>query len=205
MSENQVNVSASNTVFKPFKFHFKKDELGNKRPSVELQLPVLTLQGLANIINSGDEKQHALIMSALEDIIYLQARQQVNEDASISQDTLDISKLSWDFISNIPPAERKGGGIAKEVWDAFAADYISIMPALTGRSVEKVTNAATILLKKFQPVKTVKPVIKQLKDYLDMWFTNTPNAEEFAECYEFLSKKAEALLAADEAALLANI
>ena len=192
-------------VKKETAFHFKKDELGNKRPSVTIALPYLTLAGVAAIINSGDEKQHDLLLGALEDIIYVQAREQVNADANITSDTLDYSKLSWDFISKIPKAERRGAGIPKEIWEAFAADYLSIMPGLIGRDVEKVTNAATILTKRFQPVKTVKKVIAQLSDYLDVWFANTANADDLAEVYEFLKKKAEELLAADEAKLLENI
>lgn len=221
-------------VKKPVKFHFKKDELGNKRPSVELELKFLTLAGVANIINLtpvavpvvvGDtvtaeqaaaieaaikhntnvEKQQELLLSALEDTIIVQAREQVNAKVDITQETLDTSKLTWQYIASIPKAERRGAGISKDVWEAFSADYISIMPGLIGRDVEKVTNAATILTKRFQPVKTVKAVIAQLKDYLDVWFSNTSNAEELAEVYEFLSKKADELLSADEAKLLANL
>ena len=192
-------------VKKPAKFHFKKDELGNKRPSVELELKFLTLAGVAAIINGTDEKQQELLLSALDDIILVQAREQVNANPEISQETIDFNKLTWEFIASIPKAERRGAGISKDVWEAFTADYISIMPGLIGRDVEKVTNAATILAKRFQPVKTVKAVISQLKNYLDIWFSNTANAEELAEVYEFLSKKAEELLAADEAKLLENI
>lgn len=220
---------------KPVKFHFKKDELGNKRPSVELEIKFLTLAGVASIINlttvevpivaegetlTGEkaaaidaaikhntnvEKQQELLLSALEDTIIVQAREQVNAKVDITQETLDASKLTWQYIASIPKAERRGAGIPKEVWEAFSADYISIMPGLIGRDVEKVTNAATIFTKRFQPVKTVKAVIAQLKDYLDVWFTNTSNAEELAEVYEFLSKKADELLAADEAKLLENL
>ena len=200
-----VSAPVELTVKKETAFHFKKDELGNKRPSVTIALPFLTLAGVAGIINSGDEKQHELLLSALEDVIYVQAREQVNADVNVSSESLDYSKLTWDFISKIPKAERRGAGIPKEIWEAFAADYISIMPGLIGRDVEKVTNAATILTKRFQPVKTVKKVISQLSDYLDVWFANTANADDLAEVYEFLKKKAEELLAADEAKLLENI
>lgn len=215
------------TARKAVKFHFKKDELGNKRPSVELELPMLTLAGVAAIINArpsapapaeGEEpsdlykkqslliaQQQELLLSALDDVVIVQAREQVNAKADINQESLDDAKLSWAAIAAIPKAERRGAGIAKEVWEAFSADYISIMPGLISRDVDKVTNAATILCKRFQPVKTVKAVISQLKDYLDIWFSNTANAEELAEVYEFLTKKAEELLLADEAKLLENI
>ena len=58
--------------------------------------------------------------------------------------TFPIDKLSWDFISNMPKAQRSGGGIAKEVWEEFGKDYISVMPDVTGKKVEQVTKAAKL-------------------------------------------------------------
>ena len=105
----------------------------------------------------------------------------------------------------MPKAERTGGGISKEVWEAFGKDYVSVMPGVTGKSADQVGNACKLLLAKFQPVKTNKKVISFLKEQLALYFSSTQNAEEFQECYEFLDSKAESLLKADEASLLANL
>lgn len=223
-----VHVDPELVAKKEVKFTFKKDELGNKRPTVSLSIPYPTLSGVAAIlnarlhpvpdeavdkeahdaavkVNTAIQNQKDLLLEAMENIVYIQAREQVNANPEITDETLDTSKLTWEFISNIPPKERRGAGIPKEVWEAFTADYISIMPGLIGRDVEKVTNAATIFAKRYQPVKTVKAVISQLKSYLDIWFANSSNAEELLEVYDVLTKKAEELLAADEAKLLDNI
>jgi len=78
------------------------------------------------------------------------------------------------------PSERKGAGIAKEVWKQFAEDYIAIMPSLQGKSVENVTNAAKIFVARMQPCKTNKPVLSRLKDYLNLYFTRDLDSGRYA-------------------------
>lgn len=187
-------------------FNFRKNmELGTKRPSVTLQLPYLTLQGLIAIINHGDEKQVALVLETLRTPIVDQAKAQVDENETITQDTLDLSKLSWEAISALEPAARKGGGIPKEVWEAFTADYIAVMPTVVNRTVEQVTRAATLLANKLSACKGNKPVLTFLRSHLDLYFAATAKAEEFVGCYEFLINKADSLLKADDAELLKNL
>lgn len=197
--------------YKEVGFHFRKDAQGNKRESFNLHLPVLTAEGIAEIVAKGG-KELDLLLDAAADIVYTEARSQVNDlvdgkplDFKVSQDMLDASKLSWEAIANKPVAERKGGGIPKEQYEAFAADYIKVMEVATGKTKEQVSNAATLLADKFNKVKTNKQVVGFLKDQLDTWYQATENKEEFADVYEFLSNKGKTLLEADEAALLANL
>ena len=199
------NVARPLIVHTATKFFFKKDKVGNKRPTIELNVPYLTVDGLIHALK--DEKQVALILEVVNGEIYKAVRAQVgDEDRPVnSQEELDVSKLTLEFLANQPAAERRGGGISAEVWEEWAKDYIAVMPGASGKDVDKVTNAATIMVKKFQPVKTQKKIIAYLREQLALWLTTSPNAEDFTECYEFLDKKAEALLSADEAALLANL
>lgn len=192
-------------ILKSYKFHFKKDDLGNKRPSIDLALATPTLEGVISAL--GNEKQAEYIIEVLAQEIYKAARLQVGDEQKPvnKQEELDPTKLTLEALANMPKAERTGGGISKEIWEAFSKDYIAVMPAITGKSAEQISNAAKLMLAKFQPVKTQKKVLSFLKDQLSMWYSNTQNAEEFAECYEFLDEKAKTLLAADEASLLANL
>lgn len=195
-----------NIVYSPVSFFFKKDELGNKRPTINLALPYLTMEGLITAL--GDEKQAKLILDMVNDeIIYGAARQQVNDEQSPvnEQSQLDLTKLTLEFIANLPPAERRGGGIPKEVWEAFSKDYLAIMPAVTGKTADQVGNAVKLHVAKYQPCKTNKKVLKVLQDQLAVYTANTQNLEEFGGAVEFLNKKLETLLQADEAALLANL
>ena len=201
-----IHANFDNTVDKKeFKFHFKKNvELGIKRPSVELNLPVPSVEGLIAIIQAGG-KGLELLQEAATSIVYEQARSIVNEKEDINQDNFPLDQVTWDFIASIPPKERRGGGIPKETWEEFATDYIAVMPAVTGKTAEQVGNAAKILLNKFSAVKTQKPVLKLLKEQLALYITSTSNAETFADCVEFLNNKADTLLAQDESSLVANL
>lgn len=181
------------------------DELGEvlkKRETIKLNLPMPTFAGIVEAMQ--DEKQLAFITDLIEEAIIGAARDQVGDDSKPvnSQDELDISKLTLAFIANQPKAERRGGGIGKEVWEEFAKDYVEIMPAIANKSPEAVGNASKLFLAKFQPVKTQKKVIAYLQQQLALWFQNTKRADDFSECYEFLNEKATNLLKQDEAALL---
>lgn len=193
------------TMKRPFKYHFKKDKLGVKRATIELAIPVPTVEGVIQMLN--DPKQTEYLLEVLAEQAYKAARDQVGDDAKPvnKQEELDESKLTMEALANMPKAERTGGGIGKEVWEAFSEDYIAVMPAITSKSAEQVGNACKLLIAKFQPVKTNKKVIEFLKGQLALWFSSSTNAEEFQECYEFLDAKADTLLKADEAALLANL
>lgn len=187
-------------------FNFRKNmELGTKRPAVTLEIPFLTLQGVVDIINGGDDRQIATLLETLRQPILDQAKVQVDEDESITQETLDTSKLTWDAISKLEPATRRGGGIPKEVWEAFTLDYIAVMPTVVGKTVKQVTQAASLLANKLASCKGNKPVLKFLRGQLDLYFASTTKSEEFVECYQFLASKADTMLKANDEDLLKNL
>lgn len=202
----QVPAESKRYASKEVKFNFRKNaELGTKRPSVTLALKVLTLEGLVDILEGGDEKEIALVLETLQAPILTEARNQVDENESITGETIDHTKLTWNYISNLEPAARRGGGIPKETWEAFVADYIEVMPAVTGKTADQVTRAASLLGNKLSSVKGNKPVLGFLRQALDLYFTATNKTEEFVECYEFLVNKADALLKASDEELLKNL
>lgn len=195
-------------IGRDFRFSFKTDkETQFKRPTVELRLPVLTVEGIVDILQNGEErpKELELLLDVIADAVYDQARSIVNDDEQITQENFPLDKVTWQFIANMPKAERRGGGIAKETWEEFAKDYVEVMPGATGKKAEAVALAAKLLIAKFAPIKTQKAVITMLEGQLGIYINSSPNAEQFADCVEFLKKKAEALLNMSEADLLANL
>ena len=209
---DQTNVQANfdNTIDKvAVKFNFRrvKDEatgLETKRPSVELELPLLSVEGIIQAFQAGG-KQLELIVEAVRDVQISRARELVNEKEDVTADNFPYAELGWEKIANLPKAERRGGGIPKETWEEFAKDYIAVMPSATGKSIEQVTNASKILLNKFQAIKTNKIVLAMLKDQIGIYTNTSPNAEQYSECINFLVEKAETFLSLDDAALLANL
>lgn len=186
---------------KEFSFHFKKDKLGNKRPSVVLQLPIPSVEGIADIFNKGG-KELELLQDAIADIIRSQAAAIVSEDEKISQATFDASKVTWDYIANMPKADRRSSAIPSEVWEAFAKDYIEVMPGVTNKTLEAVTNATVVYLKKFAMVKTNKDVLAKLKDQISLYIEHSKNAEQFGEILELLVSKVDSYLTANDVELL---
>lgn len=195
--DNKVDV-------KEYKFHFKKDELGNKRETIELKLPVPSVEGLVAILEAGG-KQLEMLLASVGDVISAQARSILNENVAMTAAQFPTEQTTWEFIANMPDAEKRGRGIPKEVWEEFAADYLSVMPGITGKTEEQISLAAKLFLNKFQSVKSNKPVLKKLKEQLAVYTNGSPNAENFYDCVKFLDEKADALLVADEAAMLANL
>lgn len=212
------------TIFRPTKFHFKKDELGQKRETVELLAPIPTMEGLVSRMQdttrnknekgeedklTNGEKVQNLVLELLADLVAGNMRLQVSDEKNPvnKQEELDLSKLDLVFIANIPPAERRGGGISKETWTAFFENYVQVMQEKTGKKKEQVENAAKLLVARLQPVKTQKKILAFLKDQLNLWFTSIAEdvREEFAEVYEFLGQKIDEFSKRDEAELLANL
>jgi hypothetical protein len=184
-------------------FRFKKDKLGNKRPNVKVTAKTLSLAGLVGVLNKGDEKEVNLVLeyvnSAFRDVI----ADKVGDDETFDQTKLDAMKLDWTFIANMPKEDRRSSSIAKEVWEAFVADYIAVMPGLTNTSAEATALATEIYVKKMAPAKSNKPVLERLKQRLAM-YAETSRAEEFSEILELLVRRIDTYMKADQPELVAE-
>jgi len=207
---SQVKANFDNTVdvvTTKFSFRKVKDEatgLESKRPTVEIDLRLLSIEGIVKVLEKGG-KGLDLFVEAVRDVQIARAREIISEREDITPETFPHEELDWEKIAALPKAERRGGGIAKEVWDEFGKDYASVMPGVTGKTAEQVANAVKIFLTKFQQVKTNKPVLKLLKGQLALYVNSSPNAENYSDCVTFLNEKADAFLNVTEAALLANL
>ena len=205
-----VTATFDNTVDKvttKFSFRKVKDEatgLESKRPTVEIDLPLLSIEGIVKVLEAGG-KGLDLIVEAVRDVQIARAREIISEKEDISAESFPYNELDWATIANLPKAERRGGGISKEIWDEFGKDYAAVMPGVTRKTAEQVANAVKIFLNKLQQVKTNKPVLKLLKGQLALYVNSSPNAENDSDCVTFLTEKADAFLNMTEAALLANL
>ena len=184
-------------------FNFKKDKLGNKRPSVKGNIRVPSVEGVVAIIEAGG-KQWELLQDAMYDVVRTVIGEEVGSNEELkSLDTLDHSKYSWEAIANMPKEDRRSSAIADEVWKAFCEDYIKVMQPLTGKSIEAVTNATLVYVKKFAPWKSDKKTIGLLKGQLAI-YAEQPSAEQFSEVLDLLVRRADAYLAANDLTLVAS-
>jgi hypothetical protein len=197
---------------KQIQFNFKKtvdkvSGLETVRQSVLLAMPYPSVDGIVSILEAG-EKPLELLLEAMEGVVNAAARDLLNDDeigTTLNAANFPVEKLSWAFIANLPKSQRRGGGIPKETWEAFAADYVEVMPAVTGKTLDQVSNAAKILLTKLAAVKTNEAVLQLLVEQLALYSDNSPNVEDYQECVAFLIGKANTLLNVSDEELLANL
>lgn len=188
------------------KFFFKKDKLGNKRPTLELPVPKATPQLVAEVYNRG-EKGMDLLLECMNAIFNEHVRAQLNDETKPvnTAEELDYSKLDWFYIASIPAAERRGAGISAETWEAFSNDYVQVMTGKVDRTADQIATAATLFVKRLAPVKWRKPVLRQLQQYLGLWYSHTTESDTFAEVYKFLDGKINEFLELKEEDAAMNI
>ena len=195
--------------YKEAKFGFRTMEdastgVKTKRATVSLdKIPVPSVEGIIEIMTVGG-KALDLLLEAVGEVVFDAARNLINSNEALTSENFDYSQLDWNIIANLEKEDRRSG-ISKETWDEFAADYASIMPAISGSTKEQALNAAKIFAGKFASIKGKKDVIGKLQLRLAMYLENTPKAADFAECVDFLNKKAKKLIEAKEENLADNL
>lgn len=217
--EGKPNVPPQLFIEKELKFSFRKpkgadDELGaeKKRPPITFTgVKIPTIAGIVDYLynDSQPEKSQKVaqfIVDLVEDAIKDQIRSQLTDGDKpvMAPEQLDHSKLDLFAIASMPKSERTGGGISKEVWEEFEKDYIAVMGPIR-ESDEKAAKAAKLMVGRFNNCRTDKPVLTFLREQLGIWFTNTQNAEDFAEVYNYLDERAGTLLNRDSEAVLSAL
>jgi hypothetical protein len=190
-----------------FNFKKSKDKLTGievERKPVALAVPYVSVEGIVAILEAGG-KGLELLQDAIETVINAQARELLFDDTSLTAATFPVDKLSWEHIANIPKVQRRGGGIPKEVWEAFTTDYTTVMPEATGKTLEQVANMAKILGGKLAAVRTNEPVLQLCVEQLAIYAEKSEAAEEYQECIDFLVNKADTFLNVSSEELLANL
>lgn len=208
-ASNVIPLAPSQTAGLTFpqetKFRFNKDELGNQRAAVVLQIPVPSYNGLAEILNNAEtvegKKAFELLQQAAAQVVVSELRAYVSDTPNAAQDTIPWEKFTFDAISKIPQGIRGVSAIGKELWEKFAKAYVAVMPALTSTAPEVAAARVGVLVQKFRPLTgnpERKKIIENLMATLAIFVSsNTPGLDEFEPILEFLSKKADELKAED--------
>lgn len=213
VAETQTNVvplptsqTAGLTFPQKQKFRFNKDsETGFQRPSVEVEVPVPSYQGLIKILTEAEtangKKAFDLLQQAATRVIIDELRSYVADNSNANQDTIPWEKFTFEAISQIPQGIRGVSAIAKELWEKFAKAYVAVMPALTNSTPEVAAARVSVLVQKFRPLTgnpDRKKIIENLMNTLAIFVeSNAPDMEEFSPILEFLTKKADELKAED--------
>jgi hypothetical protein len=215
MTDQAITANFDKTVDqKEIKFTFKKDKLGNKRPQVDLKVLVPSVEGIIAIIEAGG-KPLELLLESVQDVIRDAISADVSDNEKFDQSTYDgttitvgdktYHKYSFEGIAYQPKEDRRAA-IPEETWKAWAADYLKVMPGVTNKTEDQIGNAIFVFTKKFAPIKTDKPSLSLLKQQLALYIEHSPEAENFTEILELLTRKVDMYLNADDMQkLIANL
>lgn len=210
--QNAASATITKEVFytpKEMSFYFKtkkgeENELGEKqpdykRPTVKLEVPVPTFDGLVASLNKDESgKVASFLLSLIEQEIYLEARNQVNEKDPFEQKDLDLNALTLEALANRPASERKGSAISDELWKLFENDYITVMSSVASDKTEKqIKTAAELMVNKFSKIREKKNIIATLRSYLQQWYAATSLGEELSAVYDYLDDRAVRLINAE--------
>jgi len=207
ITEHLAGELGANVVIAQSNFTFKKskDKEGAEtiRDTVNLPVPYPSVDGILAILEAGGNGMD-LLNAAIRVVVNNEAREIIHSDAELGAENFPYEKLDWTTISNKPKANR-GGGIPKEVWEAFAVDYIAVMLEATEKTKDQVTNASTILKDKLTKVRTNKPVLAVMVEQLSIYAEAAENLETYQAVVTFLLEKAETCLNVTDAELLASL
>lgn len=185
------------SVRTPVDFNFRTKD-GYKRPTVSVELDLPTAEGVATLLSSEDAKVVSLVTDTVAALLTSYVRGFVDADVDFDQAKLDAlvaeGKISIEAIANLPKSERSM--LTKEDLEAFAKDYMEVMPAATGKSAEKVAAAAGLFIERYKRVAGDNAVLAVLQEQLGVFMeAATPDMIQTHErVLTYLASKVEELL-----------
>ena len=188
-------------------FFFRKDAEGKKRETITLPLQFPTSATIIEIFEAGNEKGINKILGLMADAVTEHARGILTDNPTMTADNFPVAALGWAAYESATEAERRINGISQALWDSFKADFINVMPGITGlttqEGIDRVKNAAKKLIdQRLAQDKTNKPMLQALYARLAMYAEKAPNAENYAECIKALETKITTFLEFDESKLV---
>lgn len=201
-----TEVQSNKFTVTPTGFFFRVDAEGKKRDTITLPLQFPTTEKIVEIFETGNEKGINKILGLMADAIIGNARGVLQDNPTMTAENFPVDQLGWEAYEAATEAERKFNGIPQSLWDAFKADFIAVMPGITGMNdadgINRIKNAAKKLIdQRLAQDKTNKPMLNALYARLALYAEKAPNAENYAECIKALETKITTFLEFDEAKL----
>lgn len=117
-----------------------------KRPSVELQVPEITVASVAEYLQSDDQKVVSLVTDTIQGVLNSYIRGFVDNDTDFSQETLDKlieeGKISIEAIANLPKSERST--LTNADLEEFGKVYFRLSQQLLGKTESQATAAVVV-------------------------------------------------------------
>lgn len=200
----------------------EKDESGKlvekkeKRPAIELKLPVPTLESLfagadipmqyvldkdKNVIDSEyAHPEHRVLFELMQDYIQAQGKDIVDESSTNESVIFPADVFDFGKIVRKPKYERKGG-FDKELLEGLCDSYSDAMKAI-GKNEKGIKIACHYFMRRAKGLDAVRQeIVKAMQNNLGVWFSGLDQAsgmqEKFMDVYELLDKRMSAALETD--------
>jgi hypothetical protein len=213
----QLNVVANHDITvnpTAFKFNFRsvtdeETQTTTKRPTIEIKLPVPSLDGIAKILNEGDKKQQALLLEAVTQVIADAARDYVNDNTTVTAESFDLSKVTFEAIANQEPEVKASRAIDKESWKAFCDAYISHIPSVAAEiTKEKAALHCKHYVSKFNSLMghpNKDKAVDRFLELLTVFTTTYGQAAEHEQVLTYLVERATKIKSAQPANLMDSL
>lgn len=181
-------------------FRFRKDKDDFQRPTVEIDHPVPTVEGLVTYLTSDNpehEKVKDLIVDLVTGTISAQLRTKVDANTEFSQEDADkmveAGELTLEYIANIPKRQR--ATISKDDLEAFAKLYVSVMVEHAGLDAKRAENAGMLMAQRFNPVRGDVQLLQGLQARLEefMGHASAEQLQEFEQTIQYLAGRLDDL------------
>lgn len=197
-------------TIKPTKFSFRTDkDTGTKRPTVDLDIPVPTWDGLLNALSDSTGKVPELVLSAIQELVIAAVREQVNDsDKPVSvQSDLDTAKLTLSYLANLPPSARAERSITAEMWEEFAESMREVYRVRApNRPAETTETAIRMFQSSLKGHRGNVLILAAAKKLLNFWFSALDNpSDTLGKIYNHLTNKIEAFSNATQEDLLSAL
>lgn len=239
MSAMSDGAETAPTAFtgKEFKFGFKTPEIvvrdedgkeisrskGEAHPAVKAVLPVPTVEELQVYLSQlgqtqmqGDKevptvasKVAALILEAVQDLVYQAARAQINEfldknaekpEARFTATDFDLSRLSLEYIASLERAQRGAWAPTDADLEAFCTEYTNVFVHEVQYDPKKVKVHCDQYKKGFAKIKADKVALGKMAEFLTIWASKASEAAaaDHEATYNWLANRIKKYQAAEE-------
>lgn len=164
-----------------------------KRPDVELKVPQITIQSIAEYLSSEDKKVSELVIETLQGTLNAYIRGFVDADPEFDQAKLDAlfaeGKLGFEALANIPRAERNT--LTNEDLAAFGKEYFKLAQELLGKTEGQALAAVTVFNSRVKKIAGNIPALNKVAADLEKFLDVAPEdvLGEHARALQYLIGK----------------
>lgn len=164
-----------------------------KRPTVELQVPQITVQAIAEYLSSEDQKVVSLVVDTIQSVLNSYIRGFVDNDVEFSQETLDAliaeGKINIETIANLPRSERNT--LTNADLEEFGKVYFRLSQELLGKSENQATAAVVVFGSRIKKIAGNPAALAKVEADLSkfMELADDEVIQEHAKALEYLINK----------------